>query len=98
MVLWPSPSGPVSPWPIIFVLWFVSFFPLGHQPVGGVNFSCTPSIQCSSCQNLDVNFESWSDTIEVGKLQSLMTSQINMNASSRAFEVVLIRIRWTVDV
>ena len=46
--------------------------------------SLVPMSLCSSCQNMDVNLVSQSDTINLGTLWSLTTSLRNSHATSFA--------------
>src|SRR6202040_3768540 len=60
--------------------------------------SLMPNNRWVSFQNLEVNFESLSDTIEWGNLCKRTTSLMYNDASSEAVVVVLIGIRCTIEV
>src|SRR6202011_5113788 len=57
-----------------------------------------PNILCILFQNLEVNFESQSDTIDSGSPCNWTISLMYSDASSEAFDVVFIEIRWTIEV
>src|ERR1700720_2724446 len=60
--------------------------------------SLVPNNRWVSFQNLEVNFESLSDTIEWGNSCKRTTSLTYNNVSSEAIVVVLIKIRCTIEV
>ena len=60
--------------------------------------SLIPSSLWISIQNLDVNFESLSDTIISGNPCNLTIWVMNNDASSDARVVVLMDIKYTIDV
>src|ERR1700676_2470629 len=57
-----------------------------------------PNILCVSLQNLEVNLGSRSDTIDSGSPCSRTISFIYNEASSDAFVVMFIGMRWTIEV
>jgi hypothetical protein len=60
--------------------------------------SFTPIRWCNSRQNLEMNLGSQSNTIDSGYLCNRMISLRNSQATSKAFTVVTMGIRWTKDV
>ena len=60
--------------------------------------SLVPMSLCRSCQNMDVNLVSRSDTIDSGTPWSLMTSLRNSHATSFAVTCIVVGTRCTCDV
>jgi len=62
------------------------------------SFSFTPNSQCNSVQNMDVNFVSLSETIDIGSPCNQTMWFKNLYASSRVFVIVLTGIKCTCEV
>src|SRR5258708_7912509 len=83
-------------WMIVLIIHSACPSPWGWKEV--VIFSLTPSKQCSSVQNLDMNLESLSETIDFGSPCRWTTFFRNSYVSSKALVVIFIGTKCTCEV